>query len=149
MPCHTLSLHASLPFMLQGVLDLVTVCNLVLSEIAPRVNAHQGMFYIARAEVDEPLFNMIATYAGNERKHRSTSVRLRDGLVGQCAFEKQRILLNDVPGNYVTIHSGLGEAPPLNLVVLPVLFEGEVRAVIELASFNRFNDIHISFLDQL
>src|SRR3546814_2994042 len=88
MPCHTLSLHASLPFMLQGERDLVTVCNLVLSEIAPLVNAHQGMFYIARAEVDEPLFNMIATYAGKESKHRSTSVRLRDGLVGQCAVER-------------------------------------------------------------
>ncbi|MGH6946662.1 MAG: response regulator [Kiloniellales bacterium] len=134
---------------LQGERDLVTVCNLILSELAPLVNAHQGMFYVARTEAGEPLFELIAAYAGGEPRQLSTSVRLREGLVGQCAFEKQRILIAEVPGNYIPIRSGLGEAPPLNLIVLPALFEGEVRAVIELASFNRFNDIHVSFLEQL
>ncbi|MFS8118474.1 MAG: response regulator, partial [Microcoleus sp.] len=72
-----------------------------------------------------------------------------EGLVGQCALEKERILLTEVPDNYVKISSGLGESAPLNVVVLPVLFEGQVTAVIELASFRRFSEIHLTFLDQL
>src|SRR5207253_1060410 len=72
-----------------------------------------------------------------------------EGLVGQCAFEKKKILITDVPGDYLKITSGLGEAKPLNILVLPVLFEGDVRAVIELASFQRFSQTHQDFLDQL
>ena len=69
--------------------------------------------------------------------------------MGQCAQEKERILLTDVPGDYVRINSGLGESPPLNIIVLPILFEGSVRAVVELASFSRFSPTHQAFLDQL
>src|SRR5260370_36194766 len=79
----------------------------------------------------------------------SNRFRAGEGLVGQCAFEKDRILLTDVPAEYIQINSGLGEAPPLNIVVLPVVFEGQVKAVIELASFHRFSDIHLTFFDQL
>src|SRR5207302_389871 len=75
--------------------------------------------------------------------------RIGDGLVGECAFEKERILVTEVPGDYIHIGSGLGEAPPFNIVVLPVLFESQVKAVVELASFNRFKDIHLTLLDQL
>ncbi|SMF14478.1 response regulator, partial [Tistlia consotensis] len=135
--------------MMQGERDLVTVCNLVLSEVAPLVEAHHGVFFVVQEEAEEALLELTASYAFNERKRLTNAVRFRDGLVGQCAFERQRILLTSVPGDYVTISSGLGEAPPLNIVVLPVLFEGEVRAVIELASFHRFSPIHLSFLDQL
>ena len=70
-------------------------------------------------------------------------------MVGQCALESERILLTDVPSDYIQISSGLGEATPLNVVVLPVLFEGQVMAVVELASFHRFSEIHLTFLDQL
>src|SRR5207249_8211707 len=71
------------------------------------------------------------------------------GLVGQCALEKERFVLTNVPNDYIKISSGLGEASPLSIVVLPVLFEGQVKAVIELASFHHFSDIHLTFLDQL
>ncbi|MEQ9134822.1 MAG: HAMP domain-containing protein [Thalassobaculum sp.] len=138
---------------LQGERDLVTVSNLVLSELAPLVGAQQGVFYMGRTEEDddeeETILELLASYAYKERKSLSNRYRLREGLVGQCAFEKQRILLTEVPSSYIQINSGLGEAPPLNIVVLPVLFEGEVQAVLELASFNRFNEAHLSFLDQL
>ena len=90
-----------------------------------------------------------AGYGYTERKHLANEFRLGEGLVGQCAREKQRILLTDVPGDYVTINSGLGESPPLNIIVLPILFEGSVRAVVELASFSRFSATHQAFLDQL
>ncbi|HEV7785364.1 MAG TPA: ATP-binding protein, partial [Thermoanaerobaculia bacterium] len=72
-----------------------------------------------------------------------------EGLVGQAALEKQPILLQNVPDDYIVISSGLGEAPPRNIMVMPVLFEGEVKAVIELASFTPFSQIHQVFLDQL
>src|SRR5205085_4344678 len=72
-----------------------------------------------------------------------------EGLVGQCALEKQPILMREVPAGYVEINSGLGHSPPLEIIVLPVLFEGQVKAVIELASFHTFSAIHQLFLDQL
>jgi len=140
---------------LQGERDLMTVSNLVLSELAPLVGAQQGVFFMARLEEDEDhgedetVLELLASYAYKERKSLSNRFRLREGLVGQCAFEKQRILLTMVPSDYIRINSGLGEAPPLNIVVLPVLFEGDVQAVLELASFNEFNETHLSFLDQL
>src|SRR5678815_4507115 len=91
----------------------------------------------------------MSSYAYRERKNVSNTFELGQGLVGQCALEKETILLTRVPGDYITISSGLGEAPPLNIIVLPVLFEGEVKAVIELASFHPFSAIHQIFLDQL
>ena len=89
-----------------------------------------------------------ATATRNGGRSRSRS-RLGEGLVGQCAKEKKRILLTEVPGDYVRINSGLGASKPLNIIVLPVLFEGSVRAVVELASFSAFSVTHQSFLDQL
>jgi len=92
---------------------------------------------------------LLSTYAFNERQHLANRFQLGEGLVGQCALEKERILLTRVPHDYIRISSGLGEAPPLNVVVLPILFEGQVTAVTELASFDRFSEIHLTFLDQL
>ncbi|EIM28108.1 signal transduction histidine kinase [Microvirga lotononidis] len=135
--------------MLQGERDLTTVSNMILSEIAPLVNAQQGVFYTMESDGNEPILDMVASYAFTERKHLNNRFRLREGLVGQVAYEKKRILLTNVPGDYITISSALGEAPPLNIIVLPVLFEQEVKAVIELASFSRFSETHQSFLEQL
>jgi signal transduction histidine kinase/DNA-binding response OmpR family regulator/HAMP domain-containing protein len=135
--------------MLQGERDLTTVSNMILSEIAPLVNAQHGVFYTVEADEDETALELVASYAFTERKHLANRFRLREGLVGQVAYEKKRILMSKVPGDYITISSALGEAPPLNIIVLPVLFEQEVKAVIELASFSRFSETHQSFLDQL
>ncbi|HVZ87542.1 MAG TPA: ATP-binding protein, partial [Polyangia bacterium] len=136
--------------MLQGERDLSTVSNLVLSELAPLINAQHGVFYVSdRDEDGNMVMNLAASYAFNNRKHLASSFRLREGLVGQCAHEKSRILLTNVPKDYVQISSGLGEAAPLNIIVLPALFEGEVKAVIELATFGEFSETHQSFLDQL
>jgi signal transduction histidine kinase len=92
---------------------------------------------------------MLASYAHQVRKTVGNEFLLGEGLVGQAAHEKERILLTQVPAEYVQISSGLGEAPPYNIVVLPVLFEGQVKAVMELASFERFSPTHLTFLDQL
>ncbi|HEX5323260.1 MAG TPA: response regulator, partial [Capsulimonadaceae bacterium] len=92
---------------------------------------------------------LLSSYAYKERKHVSNRFRFGESLVGQCALEKKSIVLTNVPGDYVQINSGLGQAVPLNIIVLPVLFEGDVMAIIELASFQPFSEIHRTFLDQL
>jgi signal transduction histidine kinase/CheY-like chemotaxis protein/HAMP domain-containing protein len=136
--------------MLQGERDLSTVSNLVLSELAPLINAQHAVFYVSdRDEEGAMVMNLAASYAFNSRKHLANQFALREGLIGQCAYEKSRILLTNVPGDYVQVTSGLGEAPPNNIIVLPALFEGEVKAVIELATFGEFNDTQQQFLDQL
>jgi signal transduction histidine kinase/DNA-binding response OmpR family regulator/HAMP domain-containing protein len=135
--------------LLQGQRDPLTVCRLILSELAPLVSVQHGVFYINEASSGEPVLKLLASYGYQHRKSLANQFRPGEGLVGQSVLEKQRILLTEVPGDYVKIRSGLGEAPPHNIVVLPVLFENEVLAVIELASFNRFSEIHLTFLDQL
>ncbi|MBA3579851.1 MAG: HAMP domain-containing protein, partial [Gemmatimonadaceae bacterium] len=135
--------------MMQGQKDLETVSRLIMSELTPLVSAHHGAFYLMEESSGTPLFRLIASYAFKERKNVSNVFQLGEGLVGQSALEKKPILLTNVPDDYVTIMSGLGEAPPRNIIVLPVLFEGEVKAVIELASFQPFSQIHQLFLDQL
>ena len=122
---------------------------MVLSDLAPLVSAQQGVFYVNQSANGQPIMKLLGGYAFTERKNLSNEYRAGEGLVGQSVLERQRILLTNVPSDYIKISSGLGEAAPLNIVVLPVLFEGEVKAVIELASFNRFSETHIAFLDQL
>ena len=97
----------------------------------------------------DPVLEFQAGYGYKQRKHLSNVFELGEGLVGQCALEKEPILLTSVPTDYVQISSGLGEATPLNIIVLPILFEGAVRAVIELASFEAFSPAHQSLLEQL
>jgi signal transduction histidine kinase/DNA-binding response OmpR family regulator/HAMP domain-containing protein len=135
--------------LLQGQRDLITVSRLILSELAPLVSMQHGVFYVNDAQDGEPELRLLASYAYTERKSLSNRYKAGEGLVGQAALERQSILLTSVPPDYIQISSGLGEATPMNIVVMPVMFEGEVKAVLELASFYRFSDIHLTFLDQL
>jgi HAMP domain-containing protein/signal transduction histidine kinase/DNA-binding response OmpR family regulator len=137
--------------MLQGQKDLLTVGRLILSELAPVVSAQQAVFYMmdSSSKVDEAFLKLLASYAYKERKNIDNRFKLGEGLVGQCALEKEKILLTNVPSDYVHITSGLGEAKPLNIIVLPIVFEGNVKAVMELASFDRFSPTREAFLDQL
>jgi HAMP domain-containing protein/CheY-like chemotaxis protein/signal transduction histidine kinase len=135
--------------MMQGQKDLEAVSKLIMSELTPLVSAHHGTFYIMEDDNGTPVLKLIASYAYKERKHIGNRFHLGEGLVGQAALEKKPILLTNVPEDYIRITSGLGEAPPRNILVLPVLFEGQVKAVIELASFLPFSQIHQIFLDQL
>ncbi|HXS15651.1 MAG TPA: HAMP domain-containing protein, partial [Polyangiaceae bacterium] len=133
--------------MMQGQKTLESVSRLIMSELTPLVGASHGAFFISN-EQDETL-RLTSSYAYKERKYVSSRFTRGEGLVGQCALEKKPILLTRVPSDYIQVNSGLGEAPPLNILVLPILFEGEVRAVTELASFEPFSSIHRIFLDQL
>jgi GAF domain-containing protein len=135
--------------MMRGQKDLDTVSRLIMSELTPLVGAHYGAFFLMEGEDDERALQLANAYAYRERKGIPNRFKLGESLVGQCALEKKTILITRVPSDYITISSGLGEAMPLNITVLPILFEDEVRAVIELASFQVFSNIHQLFLDQL
>jgi HAMP domain-containing protein/signal transduction histidine kinase len=135
--------------MLQGQRDFLTVGRLILSELAPLVSAQQGAFYMVDKSNGESELKLLAGYAQHESNGAKNRFKLGEGLVGQAALEKRRFLITQIPSDYGKVRSGLGEFQPRNIVVLPILFEGEVKAVIELSSVERFSPAHQAFLEQL
>ena len=134
--------------MLQGQRDLTTVGRTLLSELAPLVNAQQAIIYQMDTEAEQDLV-LLSSYAGDGPDGHLRRVSIGEGLLGQCAAEKRRILISDLPETDVTIRSGLFDAVPRNVIILPVLFEDRVKAVIELASLSSFTASHLAFLEQL
>jgi HAMP domain-containing protein/CheY-like chemotaxis protein/signal transduction histidine kinase len=134
--------------MLQGQRDLTTVGRMLLSELAPLVNAQQGVIYQMGGEESAEM-TLLSAFAGDGEDGHLRRLQLGEGLVGQCAAEKRRMLISDLPPNTIAIRSGLFEAVPRNVIVLPVLFEDRVKAVIELASLNIFTTSQLAFLEQL
>jgi len=134
--------------MLQGQRDLATVGRILLSELALLVNAQQGVIYQMDTEAETGMVLLSAFAADGDGGHLRR-LRIGEGLVGQCAAEKQRMLISDVPPATIMVRSGLFEAVPRNVIVLPVLFEDQVKAVIELASLSLFSASHLAFLEQL
>jgi HAMP domain-containing protein/signal transduction histidine kinase/CheY-like chemotaxis protein len=143
---------AKISGLMQGQRDLKTVSSLIMSELTPTVSAQLGAFFLSESAEDaedERELRLIASYGYKGGRKLSTSFRHGEGLVGQAAHEKQSILITEPPDDYIKISSGLGEATPANIIVLPVAFEERVLAVIELASFRPFSDVHLQFLEQL
>src|SRR5581483_775589 len=135
--------------MMQGQRDLQTVSRLIMSELTPLVGAGYGAFFLAEDEGEEPVLQLIASYGYKTRKKVSNRYAVGESLVGQAALEKQSILITEPPADYIKVTSGLGEAPPRNIVVMPVLFEDQVMAVVELAAFAPFTEVQRAFLEQL
>jgi HAMP domain-containing protein/CheY-like chemotaxis protein/signal transduction histidine kinase len=134
--------------MLQGQRDLTTVGRMLLSELAPLVSAQQGVIYQMGSDGSAEM-TLLSAFAGDGEDGHLRRLKIGEGLVGQCAAEKQRMLISDLPPNTIAIRSGLFEATPRNVIVLPVLFEDRVKAVIELASLSNFTTSHLAFLEQL
>jgi CheY-like chemotaxis protein/signal transduction histidine kinase len=134
--------------MLQGQRDLTAVGRLLLTELTPLVNAHMGVIYQVENE-DSPQLRLLAAYAGDGIRPNPQIVQFGKGLIGQCAMDKRQRLVSEIPGDAAPISSALLRMVPKNLVVLPVLFENEVKAVIELASVSSFTTSQITFLEQL
>jgi CheY-like chemotaxis protein/signal transduction histidine kinase/HAMP domain-containing protein len=132
--------------MLQGQRDLATVGRLLLSELTPLVNAQQSVIY--QMTEDGRNLRLLSSYAADESGHPSI-LKLGEGLVGQCAIDKQLMLIKDIPSSVTPIASALFKGSPRNIVVLPVLFENQVKAVIELASLEAFTPLQVTFLEQL
>jgi signal transduction histidine kinase/HAMP domain-containing protein/ActR/RegA family two-component response regulator len=137
--------------MMQGQRSLEQLAQLIMSELTPLVSGQHGTFFVTEPEHPQarPGLRLLSSYAFTHRKHLSNRYQFGEGLVGQCALEKKTILVDDLPNDYIRIGSSVGESSPRNILVLPVLFEGQIKGVIELASFQRFNPIHITFLEQL
>jgi HAMP domain-containing protein/CheY-like chemotaxis protein/signal transduction histidine kinase len=135
--------------MLQGQRDLTTVGRLLLSELTPLVNAHQGVIYQIESEDDAQSLKLLSAYADDGANGHRPSLRLGEGLIGQSAQDKRRMLITEMPAGAVPISSALLKTTPRNLIVLPVLFESQVKAVIELASIHEFTALQTMFLEQL
>ncbi|HEX2366213.1 MAG TPA: response regulator, partial [Bradyrhizobium sp.] len=134
--------------MLQGQRDLGTVGRLLLTELSPLVNAQKGVIYQVESE-DSPRLHLLAAYASDGNFPHQQTLQFGEGLVGQCAMDKRQRLVSDIPADAVPVSSGLMRVVPRNLVVLPVLFENQVKAVIELASLSSFTTSQMGFLEQL
>src|SRR6202008_1549331 len=122
--------------------------RMLLSELAPLVSAQEGVIYQMGGEEATEMV-LLSAFASDGQDGHLRRLKLGEGLVGQCAAEKQRMVITDLPANTVPIRSGLFEAVPRNVIVLPVLFEDHVKAVIELASLTAFTASHLAFLEQL
>ncbi|HET7482276.1 MAG TPA: response regulator, partial [Actinomycetota bacterium] len=141
---------AKISGMMQGQRDLLAVSRLIMSELTPTVSAQHGAFFLAESDNgSDPELRLKASYGYKARKSVSNRFKMGEGLVGQSALEKKTILITDAPKDYVKITSGLGESVPVNIIVLPVLFEEQVLGVIELASFRPFSEVNQNFLEQL
>jgi two-component system, chemotaxis family, sensor kinase CheA len=133
----------------QGVEDLETLGQIFINHVAPIVGASLGVFYIKETDQCEIRLRRLASYAYTGHCCYQDGFHIGEGLVGQCAADNRMLLLTQVPREYVKIESGVGAATPLGLIVLPVASEGEVMAVIELASFESFSDIQQQLLTRL
>ena len=134
--------------MLQGQRDLTTVGSKLLSELVPLIGAHQGLIYQMDTESVAQL-KLLASYADRQDGRSAPVIRLGEGFVGQCAVDKRRIMVTDVPPDSARIDTSFYEAVPQSVVVLPVTFEETVKAVIALASLHSFDEARLTFLDQL
>jgi CheY-like chemotaxis protein/HAMP domain-containing protein len=135
--------------MLQGQRDLVTVGRLLLSELAPLVEAQHGVIYQVETDGAVNALKLLSAYADTAADGQMSRLELGQGLIGQCARDARRILITEMPDSVLPISSGLFRARPRHVIVLPVLFEGQVKAVIELASLGGFTDLQLTFLEQL
>src|SRR5688572_25504612 len=137
--------------LMQGQRDLNQVSRLIMSEVTPLVSAQHGAFFLntQNGDPDDAELRLIASYGYKERKNLSNRFRHGEALVGQAALEAKPILITQAPEDYVKVTSGLGDAAPRNIIVLPVLFEEQVMAVIELATLHDFSEVDQTFLEQL
>jgi len=129
---------------MRGELDIVTLSRNIISYLCEFLSAKIGAIYMADSDAT---LSLCGSYAYEKRKNLSNKFSPGEGLVGQAALEKQRILVTDVPKNYIKIQSGLGDADPFSIVVKPILFEGNAIGVIELGAFHEFSDQNLEFLD--
>jgi signal transduction histidine kinase/HAMP domain-containing protein len=135
--------------LLQGHRDVVTVAELIMNELIPLVGAQHGTFFIADDTTEGPILRLIAGYGLLADIGAPSQFRLGQSLIGQVAKTRKPIVVSDAPPDYMKISSGLGQAAPVNLIVLPIVFEGQVLGVIEAGSFSRFTQVHRDFLEQL
>ncbi|MEU6546258.1 HAMP domain-containing protein [Streptomyces sp. NPDC046859] len=135
--------------LMQGHRDLPVVAELIMDELAPLVSAQYGAFYAAEDGDRGPELRLVGSYGYPDATDRPERIRVGRSLLGQAARNRRTVSVEELPEDYVTISSGLGQTAPRALVVLPIVVEDQVLGVIELASVTRFTQIHQDFLAQL
>jgi signal transduction histidine kinase/HAMP domain-containing protein/ActR/RegA family two-component response regulator len=135
--------------LLQGQRDIGEVCRMIMNEVTPLVNAQVGAFYMHDPGADAtPRLRLTSSY-GYVSPGTEVVFAPGEGLVGQAVLSRRAIRVPETPNGYLVVRSGLGSSPPADVVVLPVIFEGEPLGVIEFASFGQFSELHLTFLDRL
>jgi hypothetical protein len=130
---------------LRGEQEMTALAEGIISYIAARLNAQVGAIYLG---YDNQQFRLLGSYAYTKRKNLSNEFKLGEGIIGQAALEKKTILITNIPSEYIAVTSGLGEAVPRNLIVVPLVYRDVVEGVIELGAFQEITDTHIQFLNQ-
>ncbi|MBK3593720.1 MULTISPECIES: HAMP domain-containing protein [Streptomyces] len=135
--------------LMQGHRDLELVGALVMEELTPLVAAQYGAFYLAEETPEGTELRIVGSYGRPAGGNGHDRFKMGESLVGQAARSRRTIAADGVPGDYISISSGLGPMTPGSLIVLPVVVDDQVLGVIELASFTAFTPIHRDFLEQL
>ncbi|MBC8063010.1 MAG: response regulator, partial [Clostridiaceae bacterium] len=128
---------------LSGEQDITSLGNNIIGYLSKYLNCQVGLMYIKNQESS---YSIRASYAFNSKENDSSKINIGQGLIGQCALEKKSIIITDVPEDYIKINSGAGDALPRNIIVVPCLFDEEVKVIIELGSFQEFSEEKIEFL---
>lgn len=122
----------------------------IIRNLIAYLNANQGGLFIYNDDdPSSPFFDLLAAYAYNRQKFITKHIQVGEGLIGTCALEKQTIHLTNIPENYISISSGLGEAKPRTLLIVPLKIEESVLGIVELASFTKFEDFHVDFVEKV
>jgi PAS domain S-box-containing protein len=135
--------------LLQGQRDLSSIARLLLSELTPLVDAQLGAIYRVETEEGVPYLKVLAAYADDDGRLYCERIPLGGGLIAQCAIDKRRLLITEMPAYVAPVSFSTFKAVPQNVIVLPILFENQVKAVIELASISAFTKLQMTFLEQL
>ncbi|MCP4700312.1 MAG: response regulator [Gammaproteobacteria bacterium] len=142
--------QAQLGEKLSGEQDIVRLAEKIINFLTPYVEARVGALYLLeKTNEEEPRLKMTATHAYVWRKSSITSFKIGESIVGQAAFERKMFVITETPKDYLYVQSGLGKAVPEMILVSPFLYEGNVKGVIELASFKPFTEIHMEFIKQV
>ena len=122
----------------------------VISNLVKYTNSNQGaLFLLNTDDSNDPYLVMSASYAYSRMKYKDKRIEIGEGLVGQCFQEEDKIYMTDVPKDYTSITSGLGEANPSTIILAPLKFNDKVYGVIELSSFYKYEEYKIAFVEQL
>ena len=133
----------------QGASDMSIMCEAIISELARRSQSGHGVLYVVTSNSEQTsMLSLMGSYAFKDPKNTLATIQIGEGLIGQCAKDKKLILITQAPEDYIQINSALGEYEPLNILLLPVLFEQDLMAVIELASFQEFSDTQLEILQE-
>ncbi len=127
--------------------DMDALASTVISFLVKHIKANQGGVFVLNENGEEPVLELKGVYAYNKNKFfLNRSVEKREGLIGQCWFEEEEIIITEVPDNFVNITSGLGEALPKSIILMPLILHEKVYGVLEIASFKVFKSFEVEFI---